>query len=222
MLSEIPVVTIDGPSGSGKGTVSKWLANKLGWNFLDSGAIYRVLALYLLNNNVDLSDEEKIAEYATNLPVKFNDEIVLENKNVTNAIRTESVGNYASKIAVFSKVRKSLLERQRQFLKSPGLVADGRDMGTIVFPKANLKIFLEATPEERAKRRYFQLIDQGYDVNLGELIKEVTLRDNRDKNRAVAPLVAAKDAITIDTTNLTIEEVCSEILSLVEKKVLYL
>lgn len=214
MSHKIPVITIDGPSGAGKGTISKMLANKLGFHFLDSGAIYRVLALHVSNLKEDVTNEDKIASIALNLPVEFKADITLNDKVVTDAIRTEDVGNTASKISVLPKVRAALLQKQRILAKLPGLIADGRDMGTVVFPNATLKIFLDASPEIRAKRRYLELREKGYSVNLGELIKEIEARDSRDRNRAVAPLAVAKDAILVDTTSLSIEEVFEKVMIL--------
>lgn len=215
---DIPVITIDGPSGSGKGVISKKIAKKLNWHLLDSGALYRILAFSGLKNEIDLTNENELAKLAPNLDINFlEDDIFLDGHNISNDIRTEEIGAFASKIASYKKVRELLLLLQRSFLKEPGLVADGRDMGTVVFPDAKLKIFLDATPFERAKRRYLQLKSKGYDVSLKELEKEVARRDFRDRNRAIAPLKAAFDATVIDTTNLNIEEVFLTVLSFVDK-----
>ncbi|MGD0466227.1 MAG: (d)CMP kinase [Gammaproteobacteria bacterium] len=220
-----PVITIDGPSGSGKGTISNMLAEKLGWHFLDSGALYRVLTyLYVLQSTKEFPlesinlekinlKEDLLEELAVNLQVEFiQDKIFINNFNqvkqdITQFIRSENCGNLASKLAVFSKVRTALLVKQRGFLKAPGLVADGRDMGTVVFPDAILKFFLEADVKIRANRRYLQLKDMGVDVKLHNLIGEVSERDSRDMQRSVANLRPAQDAILIDTTAMTINEV---------------
>lgn len=220
------VVTIDGPSGTGKGTISVMVAKRLGWHFLDSGALYRVLALYAMKKGVELEDEPSLSQLAVELPVRFESEnpsepakIFLEQEVVTDQIRTEQSGNAASKVAAFGQVREALLGRQKAFLKAPGLVADGRDMGTIVFPNAILKIFLDATAEERAKRRFNQLKEKGVDVTLQGLIGEIAQRDARDKQRAVAPLRPADDAIIIDTTKYSINEVFNKVIQEVEQKV---
>lgn len=218
-VQKIPVITVDGPSASGKGVISKMLSQKLGWHLLDSGSIYRVLAFAAIDRGVDIADQEKLADLALTLDVEFKDEITLFGQVITNDIRTEKLGNITSQIAVYPKVRESLLARQRSFQVAPGLVADGRDMGTVVFPQANFKFFIDASPKERAKRRYLQLKSMGYDVNLNELEKEVVLRDTRDRNRACAPLVPAKDAVVIDTTELSIQEVFEKILNLLEFKI---
>lgn len=216
----VPVVTIDGPSGSGKGTISLTTAQKLGWHFLDSGAIYRLLALSILNHNLPLDDEAILVDVAHRLDVQFTAEsggeleIYLENKPVTNKIRTEECGNAASKVAVVPAVREALLERQRGFRQAPGLIADGRDMGTVVFPDATLKIFLTASAEERAKRRYNQLKQKGIDANLAHLRDEIAERDKRDAERAVSPLKTADDAIIIDSTHMSIDEVVEQVMSL--------
>lgn len=208
MFEKIPVLTIDGPSGSGKGTIARTVASQLGWHFLDSGAIYRVLALYALRSHCRYDDLKQLEQLARNLPVTFIDEqVILDGIDVTNAIRSEDSGAAASKIAVLPEIRNVLLARQREFAKLPGLVADGRDMGTIVFPKAFLKIYLDASVEERAKRRYLQLKRVGYNVNLHDLEVDIRLRDDRDKTRAVAPLKPADGALIIDTTGKTINEV---------------
>lgn len=221
MPMDIPVVTIDGPSGTGKGTVSLLLAHALKWHFLDSGALYRVLALAAKLHAVDLSNDKALEVLAAHLDVQFKaqdhemDEtarIVLEGNDVTDIIRTEECGNAASRISVFPNVRTALLERQRAFRELPGLVTDGRDMGTVVFPDAFLKIFLQATPEVRAQRRYLQLKEKGINVSLTQVKEELAERDERDQRRLVAPLMPAADAITIDTTTMSIQQVLSVLL----------
>lgn len=217
-VNPIPVITIDGPGGSGKGTVGLLLANALGWHFLDSGALYRVLALSTLNEGVaEPFDEKKLEKLAIELPVSFNGDVCLEGKRVNDLIRSETCGNIASKIAIYPGVRAALLERQRAFRKLPGLVADGRDMGTVVFQDAFLKIFLEASAEERARRRYLQLKNGLQDVTLQNLLQEIQDRDLRDKQRAVAPLMPAKDAVVVDTTGMGIEDVLAKVMTEVKK-----
>jgi len=218
--SNIPVVTIDGPGGSGKGTLGLLVAKELGWHFLDSGALYRILALAALNQHIDLTNEKKLAALAYNLETQFGAEIFLEGKCVTQAIRSEQCGNIASKIAVYPAVRNALLERQRAFLTPPGLVADGRDMGTVVFPKAQLKIFLVASQEERAMRRFLQLKDVVKNVTLQSLLEEIAERDARDKARVVAPLIPAKEAVVIDTTGIGIETVLNLVMSEIKQRFL--
>jgi CMP/dCMP kinase len=220
MIKPVPVITIDGPSGSGKGTVAALLAGKLGWNFLDSGALYRLLAFAARNHGVDLTNEEALKVLAEHLDVQFGAArdghgmiIILEGEEVTEAIRNESVGAGASQVAALPVVRTALLQRQKAFREAPGLVADGRDMGTVVFTDAPLKIFLTASAEERARRRYLQLKARGDDVNLASLLEEIRERDERDTQRAVAPLKPADDAIQLDSTTLSIEEVLQRILS---------
>ncbi|SDP85318.1 (d)CMP kinase [Ectopseudomonas guguanensis] len=208
-----PVITVDGPSGSGKGTLCALLAKQLGWNLLDSGALYRLLAFAAGNHGIDLTNEESLKQLAAHLDVQFIDKrIVLEGEEVTDAIRNEQVGAGASMVASLPAVREALLQRQRAFQEAPGLVADGRDMGTVVFPDAPLKVFLTASAEERARRRYLQLKAKGDDVNLASLLDEIRARDERDTQRAVAPLKPAADAILLDSTELSIEQVLERIL----------
>ena len=221
MSAAIPVITIDGPSGSGKGTLSRKLAQHLGYGFLDSGALYRILALTARKHGVELDDSARLAELAVDLDVTFDlashhgDRVLVEGQDVTLDVRTEKCGNDASKIAALPQVREALLKRQRGFQRSPGLVADGRDMGTVVFPNAKVKIFLTAGQEERARRRHKQLKQQGISVSLESLLKELAERDKRDANRGVAPLKAAPDAIIVDSTALSIQEVFDQTLDLV-------
>lgn len=212
----IPVITIDGPSSSGKGTVGELLAKKLGWHFLDSGALYRALALTALKQNVDLTDIFSLKELAINLNVEFvlDCKVVLGGRDISKEIRSVECGLAASKIAIIPEIREVLLDRQKNFRQAPGLVADGRDMGTGVFPDAQLKIFLTASLEERAKRRYRQLQQQGINVSLHDVFQDLQKRDERDKLRKVAPLKPAVDAKIIDTTRLAIDEVLHKILDL--------
>ncbi|MFV2944320.1 MULTISPECIES: (d)CMP kinase [Pseudomonas] len=217
---QAPVITIDGPSGSGKGTVAGLLARRLGWNLLDSGALYRLLAFAASNHGVDLTNEELLKALAAHLDVQFLaaeegqlQRIILEGDDVSNDIRNEHVGAGASQVAALPAVREALLQRQRAFRESPGLIADGRDMGTVVFPDAPLKIFLTASAEERARRRYLQLKAKGDDVSLSSLLDEIRARDERDTQRSVAPLKPAADAIQLDSTELSIEQVLERILS---------
>lgn len=208
-----PVITVDGPSGSGKGTLCSLLAKQLGWNLLDSGALYRLLAFAAGNHGIDLTNEESLKQLAAHLDVQFIDKrIILEGEEVTDAIRNEQIGAGASMVASLPAVREALLQRQRAFQEMPGLVADGRDMGTVVFADAPLKIFLTASAEERARRRYLQLKAKGDDVNLASLLDEIRARDERDIQRAVAPLKPAADAIVLDSTELSIEQVLERIL----------
>ncbi len=220
----VPVITIDGPSGSGKGTLAGLLSRRLGWKFLDSGALYRLLAFAATNHGIDLTNEEALTRLAAHLDVQFvpsegnrAQRMILEGEDVTEVIRTELVGAGASKVASLPAVRDALLQRQRAFREPPGLVADGRDMGTIVFPDANLKFFLTASAEERARRRFFQLKAAGVDVNLASLLEEIVARDARDTQRTVAPLKPADGAIVLDSTTLSIEQVLDRILEEVGK-----
>ncbi len=211
-----PVITIDGPGGAGKGTISGLLACRLGWNLLDSGAMYRVTALAATRNKVDFGDIEAITEIASRLDVAFEPcdsgvSVILAGKDVSAEIRTEVCGEFASRVATIATVRKALLARQRAFQAAPGLVADGRDMGTVVFPDAKLKIYLTASAEERAKRRHKQLIDKGISVNLARLLEDIVERDERDMTREIAPLKLAEDAIVLDTTALSIDEVVTQV-----------
>ena len=219
-----PVITIDGASGTGKGTVSQLLAAQLGWNFLDSGALYRVLALAAIKHGVALDNEKALEVLGEYLDVQFvaaqgkSPQIILESEDITNTIRTEQIGGMASIVAALPAVRASLLSRQRAFREAPGLVTDGRDMGTVVFPDAEHKFFLTASPETRADRRYKQLKEQGLDVNLGDLLEELRQRDQRDSERAIAPLKPAEDAMIIDTDHLSILQVVQKILEEISRK----
>jgi cytidylate kinase len=217
---EAPVVTIDGPSGSGKGTISRGLATRLRWHLLDSGALYRLVALAAAKHGVPES-ARALVDIATSMDVSFSplagaERVLLEGADVTHALRTETTGAAASRVAAIPEVRAALLQRQREFARLPGLVADGRDMGTVVFPNASLKVFLTASPQERAMRRHKQLIEKGIDVSLPDLSWDIEQRDARDANRAVAPLKPAPDAKVIDSTSLTPEEVIGSILKWLE------
>ena len=222
MSTKIPVVTIDGPSGSGKGTISQMLAAKLGYHYLDSGALYRLLSVAARRHGVALDNCESLPVIAAHMDIRFQmnadgspSKVLLEGENVSSLIRTEDVGADASIVAAFPEVRAALLQRQKAFAKSPGLVADGRDMGTVVFPSADCKIFLTASAEERGKRRYNQLIDKGESVSLAALVDQVRERDERDSTRAVSPLVPADDAIVLDSSELSIAEVLEKVLEIV-------
>lgn len=220
---DFPVVTIDGPGGAGKGTLCMLLATKLGWHLLDSGAIYRVLAVAANRREIALDDVNSLADLASKLDVRFpieNDQvlIVLDSQDVTAEIRTEATGNLASKVAAYPEVRAALLQRQQNFAQYPGLIADGRDMGTVVFPTAQVKVFLDASAEERAKRRQLQLQLKGINVNFDDLLQEIQERDFRDRNRPVAPLKPADDAILIDSTSMSIDAVFNQVLQLVNQR----
>jgi cytidylate kinase len=213
----VPVITVDGPGGAGKGTLCKALADALQWHLLDSGAIYRVLALAALHHQVDLEAEEALAPLAAHLDVRFAAhekelKVILEGEDVSGEIRTQDVANAASRVAAFARVREALLRRQRNFREAPGLIADGRDMGTVVFPDAPVKIFLDASPEERARRRMLQLQEKGINVNFEHLLAEIKERDDRDRNRPVAPLAPAQDALVLDSTSMSIEQVIEKAL----------
>jgi len=211
--SNIPVITIDGPTASGKGTVAHKVADRLKFHYLDSGALYRLTALMAIRRGTELADEHAVAKLAEHLPVHFaGGEILLANENVTQAIRHESVGNMASKIAALPTVRQALFALQLGFRKPPGLVADGRDMGTVIFPHAQLKVYLTASVAARAQRRYKQLIDKGFSANMEDLLSDLQARDDRDTHRAIAPLVAAEGAHILDTSNLTADEAIEEVL----------
>lgn len=211
--SHIPVITIDGPTASGKGTVAHKVADKLGFHFLDSGSLYRLTALTALRRGADLRDEHAIAKLAEHLPVSFaGGEILLANENVTQAIRAEEVGNLASQIAALPTVRQALYSLQLGFRKAPGLVADGRDMGTVIFPNAQLKVFLTASVEARAQRRYKQLIDKGFSANMEDLLSDLQARDDRDTHRAIAPLVPAEGSHFLDTSNMTADQAIEQVL----------
>ncbi|MBN9359233.1 (d)CMP kinase [Herbaspirillum huttiense F1] len=212
--AKIPVITIDGPTASGKGTVAQKVARQLGFHYLDSGALYRLTALSVLRRGVALDDEHALAKAAEHLHCHFDGgHIFLANEDVTQAIRAEEVGNTASKIAALITVRQALYGLQLSFRKPPGLVADGRDMGTVIFPGARLKVFLTASVEARATRRYKQLIDKGFSANIEDLSRDLKERDERDMNRSSAPLKAAEGAYHLDTSDMTADEAVQQVLS---------
>ena len=223
MTNNIPVIAVDGPSGVGKGTLCQALANHFNWHLLDSGAIYRVLALSALQQNIALDDTKQLATLALSLPLMFDSnsddvKVLLDGVDVSREIRTEEAGGAASKVASINEVRVALLQRQRDFRQLPGLVADGRDMGTVVFTDAPVKIFLDASAQSRAERRMKQLQDKQIHAKFGEILQEITARDERDRNRAVAPLKPAVDALIIDTTSLSIQDVFNQSIMYIKEK----
>jgi cytidylate kinase len=223
-MAAIPVLAIDGPSGSGKGTVSRAVAKALGWHYLDSGALYRLAALAAAKANVDLRDPIAHARAASRMDVRFasypdgSEQVLLDGEDVTRELRSETTGNAASRVAAIPEVREALVERQKRFVQAPGLVADGRDMGSVIFLDAGLKIFLTASADERARRRHKQLKDKGLDVSLPALSRDIAERDARDTGRTVAPLEAAADAIQLDSTGLEVDEVVARILRLAHER----
>ena len=216
----VKIITVDGPSGSGKGTVSRILAKQLGFHYLDSGALYRLLGLVAVRHGLDIELKSDLTHVAENMDVRFealtngHNRVLLEGEDVTQELRTEEAGGLASMVAAIPSVRNALLARQKQFAKTPGLIADGRDMGTKVFPEAQLKIFLTASIEERASRRYKQLLEQGENVSLRALEEQVRSRDERDMNREASPLSIATDAVEVDTSHLSIQEAVDKLLNL--------
>ncbi len=220
--SAVPVITIDGPGGAGKGTLCQSLARQLRWHLLDSGALYRIVALAAVKSGIGLGDESTLAELAVQLDVEFLPSqpgepsiVTLDGDDISAQVRSEDTGVLASKVAIFNEVRRALMARQRAFASAPGLVADGRDMGTVVFPDAPLKIYLTAAAEERAQRRYKQLISKGESVNLAALLEDIRARDERDSSREVAPLKPADGAVLIDSTGMAIDDVFNQVLALV-------
>jgi len=224
VAADIPIITIDGPSGSGKGTIARQVADRLGWHLLDSGALYRLVGLAGQRQGLAPTDHAGFERVAQQLDVRFGlspdggEQVWLEGEEVSTAIRTEQAGEGASQVAAIPGVRAALLERQRAFAMPPGLVADGRDMGTVVFPAAALKIYLTASAEERARRRYNQLKDKGLDANLAALSLDIAERDRRDASRPIAPLKPADDALIVDSTSMTIDGVLARVLELATQK----
>lgn len=221
--TQIPVITIDGPSGAGKGTIAQLLASDLGFHILDSGSLYRLTALASLNDQIALDDKAALSQVAAQLDVVFKPadaglQILLRGEDVSEAIRAEEIGMRASRVAAINAVRDALLQRQRDFLAAPGLVADGRDMGTTVFPDAPLKVFMTASAEERAERRYKQLKAKGINANIAALVADLKARDEQDANRAVSPLKPADDAILLDTTEMSIQQVTEKLLDLARQR----
>ncbi len=224
-MNPVPVLAVDGPGGSGKGTVCRLVQARTGWHLLDSGAIYRALAVAAGHRGMDDGDGDAVAELAGSLDLSFEPDaqgggvrVILDNTDVTEELRSEGTGSLASRLAAIASVRDALLERQRAFRKPPGLIADGRDMGTVVFPDATVKVFLTASPEERARRRHKQLKEQGVNVNLPGLLQEIAERDRRDSSRSVAPLMPADDATVVDTTGRSIESVVDSVLGLLGRQ----
>jgi cytidylate kinase len=222
-LSNIPVITIDGPSGTGKGTLGRQVASYLKWHFLDSGALYRILALAVLEHKIPQNDLVAIEALAARLPVEFQFghnhwQVIFEGRDVVAELPTEAIGHLASQLAANGEVRRALLARQRAFREAPGLVTDGRDMGTVIFPDATLKIYLHASPEVRAQRRYKQLKASGLDVKLSQILQELAARDARDSQRLVAPMIAATDAVIVDTSEQNADQVLAEVLALLKER----
>ncbi len=215
----IPIIAIDGPSASGKGTVAQAVAQQLGFHYLDSGALYRIVGLAVVGADRDLDSEVEVLSILLKINIKFeNSRVFLDGVEVAEAIREEAIGIAASKVGAHAKVRQALLDRQRAFRQAPGLVADGRDMGSVVFPDSGLKIFLTASAEARAQRRYKQLIGKGLDANITDLLQELMLRDQRDSERAAAPLQKCPDAIEVDTTNLSVRQSIDRVLALYHQR----
>jgi cytidylate kinase len=219
MNSRPPIITIDGPSGSGKGTIAALLAKRLGWNLLDSGALYRVVGLMAQRLGISPDAHETLAQMAREMPLRFDAQgrVLLDAEDISDEIRSEKAGNNASRVAAVPQVRQALLDWQRDYVQHPGLVADGRDMGSVVFADAEIKVFLTASPEERAKRRYKQLKEKGMDVNLNDLADDIRERDERDRTRSVAPLIAPAAALQLDSTRMDIEQVMDQVLNRVRE-----